>query len=95
MADTARPQYHVDVKEVLTRFIKYACEGIVVAIAAWTLPAKEVSLPDIIQISAIAMATFSIIDFFAPSMAQSARMGAGAGIGANLVGFNNGAPSMM
>jgi hypothetical protein len=83
----AKPVYRIDYAEVLTRFIKYALEGIVVAIAAYTLPSTEVSMPDIVQISAIAMATFSILDFFAPSMSKAARMGAGAGIGANLVGF--------
>lgn len=90
----AKPVYRVDFAEVLTRFIKYALEGIVVAIAAWTLPATHVSVPDIIQISAIAMATFSILDFFAPSMSKAARMGAGAGIGANLVGFPGNSPTM-
>lgn len=85
----ARPVYRVNYNEVLTRFIKYALEGIVVAIAAYTLPAKDaLCMEDIVQISAIAMATFSILDFFAPSMSDAVRMGAGAGIGANLVGFS-------
>ena len=82
-----KPVYSINYSEVLTRFIKYALEGVVVAIAAYTLPSTKVRMPDIVQISAIAMATFSILDFFAPSMSDYARMGAGAGIGANLVGF--------
>lgn len=92
---TPKPVYRIAYTEVITQFIKYALEGVVVAIAAWTLPATEVSIPDIIQISAIAMASFSILDFFAPSMSKAARMGAGAGIGANLVGFPGNTPAVM
>lgn len=80
----------VDWSEVVMRIIKYALEGIVVAIAAYTLPSGVMEWHDIAQISCIAMATFSILDFFAPSMSKAARMGAGAGIGANLVNFPNG-----
>ena len=85
----SNPSYRVDFSEVVIRFIKYALEGIVVAIAAYTLPSTQPNFSDIVSISAIAMATFSILDFFAPSMSKAARMGAGAGIGANLVGFPN------
>ena len=38
-------------------------------------------------IALTAAATFSILDTYVPSMAVSARSGAGFGIGANLVGF--------
>ena len=79
--------YHVNFAEVLTRFLKYLLEGVVVAIAAYTLPSGQIDMSDIVQIAAIAMATFSILDFFVPSMSKAARMGAGAGMGANLVGF--------
>jgi ABC-type branched-subunit amino acid transport system substrate-binding protein len=82
-----KPFYKIDFKEVLTRFIKYALEGIVVAIAAYSLPSQSIPASDVAQIAAIAMATFVILDFFAPTMSKAARMGAGAGIGANLVGF--------
>lgn len=69
------------------RCIKYVFEGLVVAIAAYTLPSQSIDFGDVVQIGAIAMATFAILDFFAPSISKAARMGAGAGIGANLVGF--------
>lgn len=82
-----KPVYRVDFNDVFMRLIKYLLEGIVVAVAAYTLPAVDIDLPDVMQIAAVAMATFSILDFFAPSMSKAARMGAGAGIGANLVGF--------
>ena len=42
---------------------------------------------EIAIIALMAAATFSILDTFVPSMGQSARTGAGFGIGANLVGF--------
>lgn len=95
MIETNKPvpprAYNVDWNEVFMRFFKYMLEGIVVGIAAYTLPVRppgfEIDIADIAQIAGVAMATFAILDFFAPSMSKAARMGAGAGIGANLVGF--------
>jgi hypothetical protein len=88
MNETQKPVYRIDYNEVAMRLIKYILEGIVVAVAAYALPSgTSIPIPDIVQISAIAMATFSILDFFAPTISKAARMGAGAGIGANLVGF--------
>jgi hypothetical protein len=83
----SKPSFKIDYAEVLIRFVKYVMEGVVVAIAAYTLPTFAMPAADIAQIAAIAMATFAILDIFAPTMSKAARMGAGAGIGANLVGF--------
>tara|TARA_B100000795_G_C22791520_1_gene437196 strand:+ start:431 stop:694 length:264 start_codon:yes stop_codon:yes gene_type:complete len=77
----------VNVRELLTRTIKYIFEGIMVAIAAYAIPAKALKLDEVCLIALTAAATFSILDSFLPSMASSARSGAGFGIGANLVGF--------
>ena len=65
---------------------------------AETMCAKALSLPiyphlnmdEIILIALTAAATFSILDTFIPVMGDSARSGAGLGIGANLVGFPGG-----
>ena len=79
--------YGFDVNEVLTRFLKYALEGVIVALAAYTIPSMSLEWHETTSIALVAMCTFSILDFFVPSMSDYARMGAGAGIGANLVGF--------
>jgi hypothetical protein len=82
------PAYTFDFQEIFVRFVKYALEGLVVALAAFTIPQKgKLSIEETVVIALVAMCTFSILDYFAPSMAGAARMGAGAGIGANLVGF--------
>jgi hypothetical protein len=44
-------------------------------------------LDEVMLIALTAAATFSILDTYVPSMAGSARSGAGFGMGANLVGF--------
>jgi hypothetical protein len=44
-------------------------------------------LDEIALISLVAAATFAILDVYVPTLAVSARTGAGFGIGANLVGF--------
>lgn len=80
-------RFSINVTDVIARLLKYILEGLVVAIAAYTLPAYPLDMSDVVQIAAISMATFSILDYFAPSMSQAARLGAGAGLGANLVGF--------
>ena len=76
-----------DFSEFVKRAIKYMVEGIMVAIAAFAIPKKKLDVEEIIIIALSAAATFSVLDVFVPSMASSARGGAGFGIGANLVGF--------
>jgi hypothetical protein len=78
---------YLDVYELLKRVIKYLVEGVMVAIAAYAIPKKNLSLDEVALIALTAAATFSILDTYLPSMAVSARGGAGFGIGANLVGF--------
>tara|TARA_B100000242_G_C42851938_1_gene395544 strand:- start:156 stop:410 length:255 start_codon:yes stop_codon:yes gene_type:complete len=77
----------IDAKEVATRMLKYFVEGLVVAVAAWVMPGKKSDPVDVICLGLVAAATFSLLDLFAPSVAVSARSGAGMGVGANLVGF--------
>ena len=75
-----------DFNELVKRAIKYLIEGLVVALAAFAIPKKQLNVEEIVIIALTAAATFSILDVFIPAMATSARGGAGFGIGANLVG---------
>ena len=75
-----------DLYELVKRAIKYLIEGLVVALAAFAIPKKQLNIEEIIIIALTAAATFSILDVFIPAMGSSARGGAGFGIGANLVG---------
>jgi ABC-type Co2+ transport system permease subunit len=79
-----------DFGELVKRAIKYIIEGIMVAIAAYAIPKKSLNIEEVVIIALTAAATFSVLDVFVPSMAGSARGGAGFGIGANLVGFPGG-----
>jgi len=85
------PSSGVDVGDLVSRAVKYALEGLVVAIAAFWLPkfmgGKSLPLSQIGMIGLVALATFAILDVYAPSVGASARTGAGFGIGAHLVGF--------
>ena len=76
-----------DLGELLRRVVKYLVEGLMVAIAAYAIPKRSLNLDEVLLISLTAAATFSVLDTYVPSMAVSARSGAGFGIGANLVGF--------
>lgn len=76
-----------DFSEFVKRAIKYIVEGIMVAIAAFSIPSKKLNVEEVTIIALSAAATFAVLDVFVPSMASSARGGAGFGIGANLVGF--------
>ena len=77
----------LDLGELVRRAVKYLVEGVMVAIAAYAIPKKSLNLDEVALIALTAAATFSILDTYVPSMAASARSGAGFGIGANLVGF--------
>ena len=79
-----------DLGELLKRAIKYLVEGLMVALAAYAIPKKALNVEEIALIALTAAATFSILDTYIPSMAVTARSGAGFGIGANLVGFPGG-----
>lgn len=76
----------MDLTELVKRAIKYLIEGLVVALAAFAIPKNQPSLEEVIVIALTAAATFAVLDVFIPSMGQSARGGAGFGIGANLIG---------
>jgi ABC-type Co2+ transport system permease subunit len=73
--------------ELVKRALKYFVEGLIVAIAAYVIPSKRLKMDETLLIALVAAATFSILDMYLPSLATSARSGAGFGIGANLVGF--------
>ena len=79
-----------DVNELIKRIIKYLIEGLMVAIAAFAIPRKNLDLEEISLIALTAAATFAILDTYIPAMGATARSGAGFGIGANLVGFPGG-----
>ena len=76
----------MDLTELVKRAIKYLIEGLVVALAAFAIPKNQPNLEEVIVIAFTAAATFAVLDVFIPSMGQSARGGAGFGIGANLIG---------
>ena len=76
-----------DLGELSRRLIKYVIEGLFVAVAAYVIPKRSLNVEEVLLIALTAAATFSILDTYVPSMAVSARSGAGFGIGANLVGF--------
>ncbi len=61
-----------------------------VAIACFAIPKVSLDLEEIGLIALTAAATFSVLDTYVPSMGESARTGAGFGIGANLVRFPGG-----
>ena len=77
----------IDLGELIRRAVKYLVEGLMVAIAAYAIPKKALNMEEVLLIALSAAATFSILDTYVPSMAVSARSGAGFGMGANLVGF--------
>ena len=56
-------------------------------VAVLVLNPKKPNFGEILTIGTAAFATFAVLDTFTPSIAVTARQGAGFGLGANLVGF--------
>ena len=79
--------FGLDISELVKRALKYLVEGLIVALAAFVIPTRKLKLDECFLIALTAAATFSILDTYLPTLAVSARSGAGFGIGANLVGF--------
>jgi hypothetical protein len=76
---------NLNITEVIKRAIKYFLEAIAVILAARYIPKYKMDLPEILLIGAIAAISFAILDMYAPTVAQGARLGTGARIGWNLV----------
>lgn len=73
--------------EVMNRVVKYLVEGLVIAAIALFLPKQSLRINEVIMLAVTAAAVFAVLDLVSPSIAFTARQGAGFGIGANLVGF--------
>jgi len=70
------------------RLTRYLLEGLAVAVAAYYLPQRKLTLQEILLVALTAAATFAVLDQFAPGVAAGARTGSGFGIGANLAGYS-------
>jgi len=70
----------LDIGELVRRIVKYVIEGIMVAIAAYAIPKRSMNLDEVMLVALTAAATFSVLDTYVPSMAGSARSGAGFGL---------------
>jgi len=79
-----------NLREIMKRVIKYLVEGLIVAVACFAIPKQSLDIEEIALLALVAAATFSILDTYIPSMGDTARSGAGFGIGANLVRFPGG-----
>ena len=73
--------------DLTKRALKYIFEGLAVAFVALLAPKKALSAEEVLLLGLVAAMTFAVLDTFIPTIAASARSGAGFGIGANLVGF--------
>jgi ABC-type Co2+ transport system permease subunit len=73
--------------DLTKRALKYIFEGLAVAFVALLAPKKTLSAEEVLLLGLVAAMTFAVLDTFIPTIAASARSGAGFGIGANLVGF--------
>jgi hypothetical protein len=75
------------IEDLVKNLLKYALEGAAVAVAAYYIPKRKVDLREIAMIAATAAVVFLLLDTFAPSIGEGARLGSGFGIGANQAGF--------
>ena len=76
-----------DSRELCRRVVKYLLMGTIIAVCALVLPSHKLDFESIIALALVSGATFAIIDTFIPTMSYPVQLGAGFGIGANLVGF--------
>jgi len=79
--------YEFDLQEAMRRVVKYLVEGAAVAVAAYFIPKRKMSLEEVAMIAVTGAATFAVLDMYAPAVGSAARQGAGFGIGATHVGF--------
>jgi hypothetical protein len=88
-------KYEINMQDVLGRLARYTLEGLVVAIAAYSIPSAKLDAHEIVTIALVAAATLSTLDAVSPSMGSSARFGIGASVGAGLAGFGGHHPKAL
>ena len=66
---------------------KYFLEGLAVALAAFYIPKRNMTMGAVLTIGLTAALTFLVLDLFAPTVGNGARFGAGLGVGFKQVGF--------
>jgi hypothetical protein len=78
-----------DTREICKRIVKYILQGLVISFAAIIIPKRTPDLEEAFTLAVIAAAVFAILDILAPNslMGESARFGAGLGLGMQLVRF--------
>jgi len=81
------PSLGIDLRDIVSRVIKYVVEGGAVAVAAFVIPRKKMDVKEIIMIALTAAAVFAVLDLYAPAVGAAARQGSGFAIGASTVGF--------
>ena len=83
----SQSNYSFDIWEALIHLLKYAAEGLAVAIVAYILPQSRLKPSEILFIALTAACVFSILDLLAPAMSMGARQGVGLGAGFKLLSF--------
>lgn len=78
---------NIDPQDVLRRALKYIIEGFAVALAAYYIPKKGMSLNEVTIIALTAAAIFAVLDVLSPSIGGYVKTGMGIGIGLGQVGF--------
>jgi len=76
-----------DVSEIVLRIVKYLITGIVIGLATFLVCGERVKLHEILVIGVTAAAVFAILDMYAPEVGAATRLGAGLGLGAQIVRF--------
>ena len=61
-------ELHIDMKELVTRAVKYIIEGLVVGLVAYAIPNGKLSISEVIIISITAASVFAILDLVKPSI---------------------------
>ena len=89
-------RYSFDLHATMWNILKYAGEGLVVGLAAYTIPSAKLDVHEIVTIALVAAATLYVADVLSPTIGSSARVGSGLVIGANLAGgLQTGGPKML
>lgn len=71
--------------ELIRNLLKYAIEGLAVAVAAHYIPKMKMKPQELVTLGITAAVTLLVIDLFAPKISDGLRLGSGFGIGQGLV----------
>lgn len=85
MSDNQVMGFGLDWIDVARKLLRYIFLGLSVALSAYMIPSKKLSMEEVITLAITSSAVFAILDIYSPAISGATKFGVGLGLGTGLV----------